>query len=81
MQNHVCFKFDWLQRAEDAVDIALRTHHVDCEARNCSVVKGLFELVRRARITSESYTVRDYVLYLRTLVKRWSPEVCDVPCL
>ena len=67
-----------VKRGEDAVDLAMRTHHVDCLAANCSVLKGLLELVRRARV-SEGYTLRDYVLYLRTLVRRWAPEVRCVP--
>jgi hypothetical protein len=63
-----------LQRAEDGVDIAMRTHHIDCDARNCSVIKGLLELVRKSRVLT-GYTLRDYVLYIRGLVRRWAPEV------
>ena len=66
------------QKAEDAVDIAMRTHHIDCEARNCSVMKGLLELVRRGRV-EQGYTLRDYILYVRTLVRRWAPEVPGAP--
>ena len=54
--------------------MAMRTHHIDCDSRNCSVMKGLLELVRRARV-EQGYTLRDYILYVRSLVRRWAPEV------
>ena len=74
-QRHAPFHWRGMlaKRAEDAVDVAMRTHHVDCEAKSCKVMKGLLELVRRARITT-GYTLRDYVLYVRMLTKQWLPS-------